>query len=116
MEALGKELTQSNYIEVHNKIDLVSKELVNTYKKTESTKILMSAKTGEGLGRLKLLINEMINANKDYFVLKIPSSRLDLISWIYKNSVVISKRYNKTTLEIKMQITKINRNKLLSKI
>ncbi|MDB4831623.1 50S ribosome-binding GTPase, partial [Hyphomicrobiales bacterium] len=116
MEALGKELTKSNYIEVHNKIDLVSKELVNSYKKTESTKILMSAKTGEGLGRLKLLINEMINANKDYFVLKIPSSRLDLISWIYKNSVVISKRYNKTTLEIKMQITKINRNKLLSKI
>jgi GTP-binding protein HflX len=116
MEALGKELTKSNYIEVHNKIDLVSKELVNAYKKTESTKILMSAKTGEGLGRLKLLINEMINANKDYFVLKIPSSRLDLISWIYKNSVVISKRYNKTTLEIKMQITKINRNKLLSKI
>jgi len=116
MQSLGKELTKSNYIEIHNKIDLIPKNLIESYKRNEENNILMSAKTGEGLNELTSLINKKINNNKDFFVIKIPSSRLDLISWIYKNSVVISKRYNKTTLEIKMQITKINRNRLLSKI
>jgi 50S ribosomal subunit-associated GTPase HflX len=76
----------------------------------------MSAKTGEGLEELKILINTMINSSKDHFIIKIPSSRLDLISWIYQNSVVITKRYSRSTVEVKMQITKTNRNKLLSKI
>jgi GTPase len=116
MKSLGKELTKSNYIEVHNKIDLVSKEIIETYRESEDSKVLMSAKTGEGLEELKIIINAMINSNKDHFIIKIPLSRLDLISWIYKNSVVITKRYNKSTVEIKMQITKTNRNKLLSKI
>ena len=116
MKSLGKELTKSNYIEVHNKIDLVPKELIETYRESEDSKMLMSAKTGEGLEELKILINTMINSSKDHFIIKIPSSRLDLISWIYQNSVVITKRYSRSTVEVKMQITKTNRNKLLSKI
>tara|TARA_Y100000590_G_scaffold470715_1_gene668346 strand:+ start:9381 stop:10202 length:822 start_codon:yes stop_codon:yes gene_type:complete len=115
IKELGKEITDKNYIEVLNKIDLLDatkKETVDTNK--NDNQVLVSSVSGEGIMELINLISYKINIENDIHLLKIPYSKSSIESWLYENSHILQKKYQNNYIKLKVQISKKNHSKLLS--
>ena len=53
----------------------------------------MSAKTGEGLDRLKEAISDILNAGKYHAIFRIPYHRGDLVSLLQKEAAILNLEY-----------------------
>ncbi len=92
---------------VFNKIDLLNnnankiKRLKNTYPGS----IFISVHTGEGLDELKKAVNKLLYNKLINKKIKIPISRYDIVTYIYRNGKVLSKEHTNKAIIIKCLIT-----------
>lgn len=84
---------ENNYIEVLNKIDLLDdagRQYLDETAARRSNIVPLSSVTGEGTDRFLKLAEEKLSAGFDTVEVKINAADGKLISWIYKNTDVIS--------------------------
>ena len=99
--------TRNNYLEIWNKIDLLSDEgqrFVKENAKRNSYIIPSSALSGEGCDEFLKAIDEKLSENHKIIEVEIPSSDGKLIAWLYKNAEVldIKSQDEKQILKVKI--------------
>ena len=85
--------TRNNYLEIWNKIDLLSDEeqrFVKENAKRNSYIIPASALSGEGCDEFLKAVDEKLSENHKIIEVEIPSSDGKLIAWLYKNAEVLN--------------------------
>lgn len=113
LDSLGLKHIENDkkYIEVLNKADLLPNKLGFS-----SKQLITSALTGEGLDELLKCIDERLSADFTEQRLKIEASDGKLISWIHKNSEVISSKLLKDSFIMKIRISEQELSKLNDKL
>ncbi len=91
-------------IRVRNKIDLMpnSKELLKKNNSSDSRDLYVSAKTGEGIDRLKNALRALLFKDFRLYYLRIPKSKKELLPSFPKWSVVLKRRENGDYFELKI--------------
>lgn len=110
---------QENYIEVLNKIDLLTSEEKSKIKQQaqrNKNSITLSALTGEGTQDLLNKIDKILSREEHIIELKIPVMDGKLISWIHSNSEVLSKETKGSNIFFKLKINSTNQARLQSKL
>ncbi len=110
LESIGlKEIeTKPNYIEVLNKVDLLTSEekniLENKILNKSKEVVTVSAITGYGCDKLCLAIDKILSAEFKQYTLEVDTSDGKLQAWLYKNAVVLHKfvKDDKTIFTIKI--------------
>lgn len=110
LESIGlKEIeTKPNYIEVLNKVDLLTSEekniLENKILNKSKEVVTVSAMTGYGCDKLCLAIDKILSAEFKQYTLEVDTSDGKLQAWLYKNAVVLHKfvKDDKTIFTIKI--------------
>ena len=85
--------TRNNYLEIWNKIDLLSDEeqrFVKENAKRNSYIIPASALSGEGCDEFLKAVDEKLSENHKIIEVEIKSSDGKLIAWLYKNAEVLN--------------------------
>lgn len=85
--------TRNNYLEIWNKIDLLSDEgqrFVKENAKRNSYIIPASALSGEGCDEFLKAVDKKLSENHKIIEVEIPSSDGKLIAWLYKNAEVLN--------------------------
>ncbi len=89
LQSLGIDNT-NRYIEVLNKIDLISTEKRQSLlKQTGKNWVAVSALTGEGKDRLLQLIDKKLFAEFETVEIKVPVANGKDLAWVYENAIVI---------------------------
>ena len=89
LQSLGIDNT-NRYIEVLNKIDLISTEKRQSLlKQTGKNWVAVSALTGEGKDRLLQLIDKKLFADFETVEIKVPVANGKDLAWVYENAIVI---------------------------
>lgn len=103
------------YLEVLNKIDLLSAEdkekLENSIIRTDG-KVAISAVTGEGSEEFLALIEERLTARQKVMELDIPASDGATLSWIYRHGTVLEREDRDDTVHIEVKFTAENLGRL----
>ena len=120
LKKLGLEHIENkdNYIELWNKVDILSPEeraFVEANAKRFSNIIATSAQTGEGADAFLQMLDKKLSAKEKMIEVKIPSSAGKDIAWIYKNSEVISIENKEEYQLIRAKISPVNQEKLNKK-
>jgi GTP-binding protein HflX len=91
-------------LKIFNKIDLFPKKKEFLIKNRESphSSIYLSAKTGEGVPELRKKLRLFLFQNMNFYYLRIPKSKKNIISSFAKWSIVLKKRENRESIEIKI--------------
>ncbi len=108
--------TKPNYIEVLNKVDLLSDDeqkilenkLLNQSKKVVS----ISAVTGYGCDKLCLCIDKILSSGFKYYTLEVNVSDGKLQSWLYKNAIVLHKSMQDNNMVFNIKIDETNSQRL----
>ncbi len=102
-----------NYIEVLNKIDLLSsenkKELIG--KRSENI-IPVSAITGEGCNELLRCLDDKLAEDYQIITVEIPESDGKTLAWIYEHAEVLSKNTTENKTRLKLRIDNVSVAKL----
>lgn len=107
--------TQSNYLEIWNKIDILSNEeqgFVKENAKRNSYIIPASALSGEGCDEFLKAIDEKLSENHKIIEVEIPSSDGKLIAWLYKNAEVLNIKSQDEKQIMKVKIDSLSLAKL----
>ena len=110
---------QENYVEVLNKIDLLSpeeKSKIKTLTSRSKNSITLSALTGEGTQELLNKFDKILSRQEQIIELKIPVTDGKLISWIYSNSEVLEQETKGSNIFFKLKINSANQARLQSKL
>ena len=110
---------QENYVEVLNKIDLLSpeeKSKIKTLTTRSKNSITLSALTGEGTQELLNKFDKILSRQEQIIELKIPVTDGKLISWIYSNSEVLDQETKGSNIFFKLKISSANQARLQSKL
>ena len=110
---------QENYVEVLNKIDLLSpeeKSKIKTLTTRSKNSITLSALTGEGTQELLNKFDKILSRQEQIIELKIPVTDGKLISWIYSNSEVLEQETKGSNIFFKLKINSANQARLQSKL
>jgi GTP-binding protein HflX len=102
---------QDNYIEVYNKIDLLTKENAAVMKLNASY-IAISALSGEGLDRLLKKIDDGLSANFVQMNISVAASDGKILSWLYQHSEIINSEFKDNKIKLKIKISAADKNKL----
>lgn len=105
---LEKALIDGTVIDVYNKIDLVSpdqaQKLKNTCKRS-STKVVISAITGEGLDQLQVAIDRQLNRYNTVMSLDLPFSAGEELAWLYRRGVILAREDGEKSIHLKLKIS-----------
>ncbi|MBQ9731565.1 MAG: GTPase HflX [Alphaproteobacteria bacterium] len=106
--------SDKRYIELLNKVDLLSSEQKENI--SHNHNVAVSALSGEGINNFLNILDERLAA--DYKVMQFSVSATDgkTISWIHSNSDVISSRLENDKIVFKIRISNSSASKLLHKI
>lgn len=107
--------TRNNYLEIWNKIDLLSDEgqrFVKENAKRNSYIIPASALSGEGCDEFLKAIDEKLSENHKIIEVEIPSSDGKLIAWLYKNAEVLNIKSQDEKQIMKVKIDSLSLAKL----
>lgn len=107
--------TRNNYLEIWNKIDLLSDEgqrFVKENAKRNSYIIPASALSGEGCDEFLKAIDEKLSENHKIIEVEIPSSDGKLIAWLYKNAEVLNIKSQDEKQILKVKIDSLSLAKL----
>ena len=110
---------QANYIEVLNKIDLLTaedKHKIELQTQRNKTLVAASAITGEGTDLLLKKIDNILSSQEKIMEIKIPASDGKLMAWIYANSEVLQKETKAANILFKIKINAANQARLQAKI
>ena len=91
-------------IKVFNKIDLFPnrEEFLAKNALTSSQSVYISAKTGDGIQELQKKLRFHLFQNMNFYYLRFPKSKKNIISSFSKWSIVLKKRENRENIEIKI--------------
>ncbi len=110
--------TQNNYLEVWNKVDILS-ETDRCYVDENARRcdyiIPASAVSGEGCDAFLKAVDEKLSADHKIIEIKIPSSDGKMISWLYKNGEVLSVQNRDENQILKVKIDNLCLAKLSDK-
>jgi len=97
-------VTDIPVVEVLNKIDLLpdKSDLLIKNRTSNSLKVCVSAKTGEGIPALKSIFRQVLFKDMRLFYLRIPKSEAEAIKSFPKWSVVLKRRENDDFHELKI--------------
>ena len=106
--------SDKRYIELLNKVDLLSSEQKENI--SHNHNVAVSALSGEGINNFLNILDERLAA--DYKVMQFSVSATDgkTISWIHSNSDVISSRLENDKIVFKIRISNSFASKLLNKL
>jgi len=108
--------TKPNYIEVLNKVDLLSddeKKILENKLLNQSKKVVsISAATGYGCDKLCLCIDKILSSGFKYYTLEVNVSDGKLQSWLYKNAIVLHKSMQDNNIVFNIKIDKTNSQRL----
>lgn len=107
--------TRNNYLEIWNKIDLLSDEgqrFVKENAKRNSYIIPASALSGEGCDEFLRAVDEKLSENHKIIEVEIPSSDGKLIAWLYKNAEVLNIKSQDEKQILKVKIDSLSLAKL----
>ncbi len=106
-----------NYIEVLNKVDLLSEEdkniLENKIANQSKEIIPMSALTGQGCKELCLSIDKILSAGYKQYAIEVDPSDGKLQSWLYSNAVVLQKDTIDDKLIFNIKVNEANSQRLV---
>jgi GTP-binding protein HflX len=108
IEAVEKTLSEIGIsdipvIHVYNKADLMpNKEELLEKSKLSNSRVYISAKTGEGIQALKDRLRSILFENMQLFYLRIPRSERKLIQSFSKWTMILKKRENDDSFELKL--------------
>ncbi len=100
LEEIG--LESPNILEVYNKVDLVPDGHPVETKKDYA---VVSAKTGEGIDKLRSKMSEMINRGLETVDLFLPLTRGDIVSQIRDRGTVESEDYTESGIRVRAALT-----------
>jgi GTP-binding protein HflX len=97
-------VTDIPVLKIYNKIDLSpeKQESLIKNKETSHPSVYLSAKTGEGIPELRQTLRLFLFRNMNFYTLRIPKSKKNIISSFSKWSIVLKKRENLENIEIKI--------------
>ncbi len=99
----GLEVKEIPIIKVFNKIDLVPhKDEFLTKNKSAHLHVYISAKTGEGIDSLKEILRQTLFQKMNIFYLRIPKSKKDLIPSFARWSLVLMRKEDIDSFELKI--------------
>lgn len=106
--------SDKRYIELLNKVDLLSSEQKENI--SHNHNVAVSALSGEGINNFLNILDERLAA--DYKVMQFSVSATDgkTIAWIHSNSDVISSRLENDKIVFKIRISNSSASKLLNKL
>lgn len=110
---------QDKYIEILNKIDLLSpeeREKLFLMSERRLNVIPASAVTGEGTIPFLQLIDDKLSAAHIQTQIKLPAANGQLISWVYANAKVLDSRTQGETILLDIKINAVNLSKLETKL
>ena len=95
LESLGLQdiENQSHYIELFNKIDLLSPQDKENAQKQASkgrNRVLVSALTGEGCDKFLHVLDDVLAQEEQILKVRIPVEDGKMIAWLHKNSEILS--------------------------
>ncbi|MDI6640687.1 MAG: GTPase HflX [Elusimicrobiota bacterium] len=90
-------------IRVYNKIDLLPEKALSKLV-ARNNAMLISAKTGDGVKKLLEKINESLSETKVTVNISLPYENQKLLSYIYSNSEVLDRSYNKDKIKLKLKL------------
>ena len=110
---------QDEYVEVLNKIDLLSDDEKNILRqkvlKQNKAIILLSATTGQGCDNLLSVIDKKLSAGEQNVSLQVKKEDGKLQSWLYENSEVKSKTVHDEYIEFNIKIANADLARLSKK-
>jgi GTP-binding protein HflX len=97
-------VTDIPVLKIFNKIDLFSnkQDFLKKNKDNSYPSVYLSAKTGEGIPELRQTLRFFLFRNRNFYYLRIPKSKKNLISSFSKWSIVLKKRENRENIELKI--------------
>ena len=110
---------KNNYIEVLNKIDLLTSEEKSKIKllsQKNKNAIVLSALTCEGTEDLLIKIDKILSQQEQIIDLRVPASDGKLISWLFENSEILSKETKGSNILFKIRINSANQARLQAKL
>lgn len=110
---------QDKYVEILNKIDLLSpeeREKLFQMSERRLNVIPASAVTGEGTIPFLQLIDDKLSAAHIQTQIKLPAANGQLISWVYANAKVLDSRTQGETILLDIKINAVNLSKLETKL
>ena len=110
---------QDKYVEILNKIDLLSpeeREKLFLMSERRLNVIPASAVTGEGTIPFLQLIDDKLLAAHIQTQIKLPAANGQLISWVYANAKVLDSRTQGETILLDIKINAVNLSKLETKL
>lgn len=110
--------TQENYLEVWNKIDILS-ELDRRFVEENAHRcdyiIPVSAASGEGCEKFLKAVDAKLSANHRIIEIKIPSADGKTIAWLYENGEVLSVKNTEENQILKVKIDNLGFSKISNK-
>jgi GTP-binding protein HflX len=101
-------------ITVLNKIDLIEDQtLLRSMPQNYPESVLISASSGKNLPSLIEMIQERFQDAIVTLKLKIPHTRMDLVSQFYKVGKVVDIQYQQKSIKIVLNLPKVLKDKLL---
>jgi len=91
-------------IRVYNKIDVADADHVQQQLGAPGASIAVSAKSGEGLDRLLLLVEDTLARKRKRVLLRIPQSEAGLVGELYEEGRVFDRRYEDNTILLDAEI------------
>ncbi len=98
---------QSNYLEVYNKIDLLS-----SFPSLSNKSINISALNGTGCEKLLQRVDEILDEGNQIIELTVSASNGRLLAWLYEHGKIISNRQNGENLILKICLSPVDQNRL----
>ncbi|MCF7887524.1 MAG: GTPase HflX [Candidatus Omnitrophica bacterium] len=99
-------LNNKEKIIVFNKIDSLDQITLEKMEGSYPEIIFISASTGEGVDRLKKEIYHYLSKNFLELIVKVPISRMDLVSFLHKNSQLLKTNYDRKVVSCWVRISK----------
>ena len=109
LESLGLQdiENQSHYIELFNKIDLLSpQDKENAQKKASKgrNRVLVSALTGEGCDKFLHVLDDVLAQEEQILKVRIPVEDGKMIAWLHKNSEILSSNQEEKYIDYQIRM------------
>jgi len=105
-------ITDKEIVYVINKVDSMTKEMMNEIELRFSNCIFISAKTGKGTEQLKEVLMKLLKSKSNECYFFIPMDKLENTKFLYSKAVVVKEKYSAEGVYILAEVSNDVRGKL----
>jgi GTP-binding protein HflX len=102
------QVVEGEMIEVLNKADLLEPDeaevVANRIARGNGMAVLLSARTGEGCGRLLAVLDERLAASASLLDVSLPASDGESLAWVYRHGQVVSREDADEVVRLKVRM------------